>query len=79
MGDDLDRDVRDALRAIPEDTTAPARLVTALTEARRPIKPLWIVGGALAAGFAGFAVAFLQGPVTAVAGDSVMIFLSGAL
>lgn len=79
MSDDLDKTVRAALRAIPEDADAPTRIVTHLAEARRPIGGIWVWGGAVVAGAAGFALAFLQGPVTGGAGDALLFFLGGAL
>ena len=79
MSNDLDDDIRAALRAIPEDADAPARLVTHLAEARRPAGLLWIAGGAALAGVAGFAFAILQGPVTGPGGDAMLFILGGAL
>ncbi len=79
MSDDLDDRVKRALQAIPEDADAPARLVSHLAAKRRPIGRAWLIGGALVAGVAGFAVAFLQGPVDVGAGDAALFFLSGAL
>lgn len=79
MSDDLDTKVRRALQAVPDDPDAPARLVARLSAARRPIRRLWLAGGAVVAGVAGFAAAFLQGPVAVAGGDAILIFLGGAL
>lgn len=79
MSDKLDEQIRAALRAIPEDADAPTRIVTELAEARRPLGVLWLAGGAAVAGVAGFAVAFLQGPVAGPAVDAALFLLGGAL
>lgn len=82
MGDDLDDRVKRALQAIPEDADAPARMVTAL--ASRRSGGFWATGGLLAGGgalaaAAGFAMAYLQGPMDLLPQDAVMVFLGGAL
>lgn len=79
MSDDLDESVKRALQAIPEDPDAPARLVAHLADRRRPARGAWLLGGAVVAGAAGFAAAFLQGPVDVGAQDAALIFLGGAL
>ncbi len=79
MSDDLDDKVKRALQAIPDDGDAPARLVAHLAAGRRPIRGVWLIGGAVVAGVAGFAAAFLQGPVSVGAQDAALILLGGAL
>lgn len=79
MSDDLDDKVKRALQAIPEEADISARLVSDLAVRRRPIARGWLIGGAVVAGVAGFAVAFLQGPVAVGAQDAALIFLVGAL
>ncbi|MEM7753621.1 MAG: hypothetical protein AAF230_09420 [Pseudomonadota bacterium] len=79
MSNDVDEKVKRALQAIPEDADVSARLVAKLAGKRRPIGGAWLIGGAVVAGVAGFAVAFLQGPVDAGAQDAVLFFLGGAL
>lgn len=79
MSDDLDEQVRAALRTIPEDGDAPARIVAGLAEVRQPLGSIWVWGGAVVAGVAGFAAAFLQGPVSGPVGDATLLLLGGAL
>lgn len=79
MSDDLDAKIQTALRAIPEDADVSARLVTKLAASRRPIGTIWLFGGAAVAGIAGFAAAFLQGPVTTGGADTLLFFLGGAI
>ena len=78
MNDGLEEKVKRALQAIPEDPDVSARLVTQLAAKRRPVGRMWLVGGAAVTGAAGFAVAYLQGPVL-VAQDATLVFLGGAL
>jgi hypothetical protein len=82
MAEEHDEAVGRALRAIPEDPDAPARIVTAL--ASRRLGWSWAAGGLLAGGgalaaVAGFAMAYLQGPMDLFPQDAVMVFLGGAL
>lgn len=79
MSDDLDKRVGQALKAIPEDVDAPVRLVSHLAAVRHPLPGRWMIGGAVLAGLAGFAVAFLQGPVAVSVPDAALFFLGGAI
>lgn len=77
--DDLDPRVRQALRDIPEDPDAPARLVTALS-ARRSPPSIWriAVAAAIAASI-GFGTARAQGPlvISDVLNDPALALLGG--
>lgn len=79
MSNDLDDAVKRALQMIPEDPDAPARLVSHLAARRRPIGGALLIGGAVVAGVAGFATAFLQGPVAGAVPDAALVFLGGAI
>ncbi|MEL6169644.1 MAG: hypothetical protein AAFR35_13210 [Pseudomonadota bacterium] len=85
MVENLDEKVRAALREIPDDPGAPARLAVKLGRRRSVQTRFAIAGAASGAGsaLAGFVVARLQGPIefsdATGLGDTAMILLLGAI